>query len=119
MRQPRRTHSFPFLKKGKEKEEGAETWTKLVARSLLFRVHPKFRPAGVQSGSAICILEELSDGAEVAKIAGFTSFAQESSAIQNFDIEGDRLYTKMEQGRVAFFGAFQLPSKLTDEHMIM
>lgn len=118
LQQPRKS-LFSVLRKNKEKEEGADVWTSLVARSLLFRVHPSCRPSGAQSGSAVCILEESGDGTKLAKVAGFTSFAQETTAIQSFDIEGPRLHSRLEQGRVAFYGAFQVPAKLRDEHIIL
>lgn len=117
LQQPRKS-LFSVLRNEKQKEEGADAWTSLVARSLLFRVHPGYRPPGAQSGSAVCILEECGDGTKLAKVAGFTAFAQENTAIQSFDTDGPRLYSRLEQGRVAFYGAFQVPPKLRDEHVI-
>ncbi|SPN99228.1 uncharacterized protein DNG_02265 [Cephalotrichum gorgonifer] len=111
--------SFSRRGKGKETNEDPGPWTMLVARSLLFRVHPQFRPNGVQSGTAVCVLEESDNGEKRAKLAGFTAFAQETSAIQCFDMEGDRLYSRLADGRVAFYGAFQVPEKLRDEHVIL
>lgn len=119
LQQPRKGFSFSRLRKAREKEGGPDAWTGLVARSLLFRVHPEFRPNSVQSGSAVCVLEDLDDGKKRAQVAGFTAFAQETTAIQSFDIEGPSLYSRLEQGRVAFYGAFQVPAKLRDEHIIL
>jgi hypothetical protein len=59
------------------------------------------------------------DGTPCAKVAGFIAFAQEVSVVQNFDLDGPRLYSRLEQGRVAFYGAFQVPEKLKNEHVIV
>jgi hypothetical protein len=117
LQQPRKG-LFSALRKSKEKEDGADVWTSLVARSILFRVHPNCRPPGAQSGTAICILDEDNKETKIAKVVGFTAFAQETTAIQSFDAEGPRLYSRLEQGRVAFYGAFQVPPELRDEHVI-
>lgn len=38
--------------------------------------------------------------------------------VQSFDVQGPKLYSRLEQGRVAFYGAFQVPDTLRDEHTI-
>lgn len=95
-----------------------ETWTSLVSRSVLYRVDPDFRTPGAQSGTAVCVHEESEDKVEVVKIAGFSSFAQQVSDVQRFDMEGKKFYNRLEEGRVAFYGALQAPEKLRDEHAI-
>ena len=89
----------------------------LVSRSILFRVHP--RPLVAPSGTAVCMLKELDDGTQCARVAGFVSFVQDVNAVSNFNLEGQRLWTRLEQGRVAFYGAFHVPKKLREEHIIL
>lgn len=115
MQPPRKNSPFSFLRRTKEKEEGPEAWAGLVAQSLLFRVN---RRNGLRSGSVVCVLDEIDDGRKCAKVAGFTAFAQETTAVQKFEIDGPKLYSRLVEGRVAFYGAFQVPSKLRDEHVI-
>lgn len=119
LQRPTRRFQLP-LRQGKvDPRNDRETWTRLVSRSLLFRVHPDLRPHGVQSGTAVCIMEKLDDGTECAKVAGFMAFAQDVSAVQSFDMEGEKLYKRLAEGRVAFYGAFQVPEKLREEHIIL
>jgi hypothetical protein len=96
-----------------------ETWTALVSRSVLYRVDPEFRSPGAHSGTAVCIHEESEDEVGMAKIAGFSSYCQQVSDIQRFDMEGKKFYNRLEEGRVAFYGALQAPEILRDEHVII
>jgi len=110
-------------------------WTQLISRSILFRVHPDHRPDDITSGTVVCVEgtwdnnsdNENADGrppsptssTSCAEVLGFTAFAQPSSFEQNFDVEGPRLYSRLERGQIAFFGAFQVPERLRDEHVIV
>jgi hypothetical protein len=55
----------------------------------------------------------------VAKVAGFASFVQMSSDVQRYDLEGDKLYKRLQEGRVAFYGAFKLPPELQEGYRII
>jgi hypothetical protein len=111
---------FRFSLKGKkvESETSAEVWTGTVARSVLYRVNSSSMPPGALSGTAVCIREELEDGTSCAKVAGFSSWAQ-PAAYTSFDMDGPKLYSRLEDGRVAFFGAFQAPPELRENHRIV
>lgn len=54
------------------------------------------------------------------KIAGFQSFVQPVGyAAQQYEMEGHRLWRRLEDGDVSFCGAFLLPQRLIEEHTIM
>lgn len=55
----------------------------------------------------------------VAKVAGFASFVQMSSDVQRYELEGDKLYKRLQEGRVAFYGAFELPPELREGYRII
>jgi hypothetical protein len=96
------------------------TWTVLVARSILYRVRHDVNIRGGQSGTPVCVMSsESEDGRPVAKVAGFASFVQMVSDVTRYDLEGDKLYKRLQEGRVAFYGAFQLPSNLRDGFRIL
>lgn len=111
---------FRFHLKGKKSDSqtSAELWTGTVARSVLYRVNSSPMPPGALSGTAVCIREELEDGTLCAEVAGFSSWAQ-PAAHSRFDIDGPKLYSRLEDGRVAFFGAFQAPPELREHHRIV
>ncbi|KAK4644060.1 hypothetical protein QC761_301436 [Podospora bellae-mahoneyi] len=54
----------------------------------------------------------------IAKVAGFSSFVQVASDVQRYDLEGKKLYKRLEEGRVAFYGAIQVPPELRDGYRI-
>lgn len=118
---PRR--SFRSLLSGApvDSRDDPASWTSLVARSILYRVRQpsNFKELG-QSGTPVCVVENLPNNAgKIAKVAGFSSFVQMSSDSQRFDLEGERLYKRLEEGRVAFYGAFQVPPELRDGYQIV
>jgi len=86
---------------------------------VLYRVDPDFRTPGAQSGTALCVAEELLDGTAVSTVAGFQAFVQQVSSGQRYHMEGEQLYSMLQEGSVAFYGAFQVPMKLRDEHTIV
>lgn len=53
------------------------------------------------------------------KVAGFASFVQMVSDVQKYDLEGDKLYKRLQEGRVAFYGAFQVPQELREGYQIL
>lgn len=97
------------------------TWTSLVARSILYRVHPDYPTRGGQSGVPVCVVSEDpgDTGSHSVKVAGFASFVQMVSDVQKYDLEGDKLYKRLQEGRVAFYGAFQVPQELRDGYQIL
>lgn len=109
-------------------------WTQLISRSILFRVHPDHRPEDITSGTAICVEgiwdnnngnnvdgrpPSLTSSSPCAEVLGFTAFAQPSSFEQDFDVDGPRLYSRLERGQIAFFRAVQVPERLKDKHVIV
>lgn len=97
------------------------TWTSLVARSILYRVHPDYPVRGGQSGVPVCVVSDDADGTapRSVKVAGFASFVQMVSDVQKYDLEGDKLYKRLQEGRVAFYGAFQVPQELREAYQIL
>ncbi|KAK0750078.1 hypothetical protein B0T18DRAFT_408194 [Schizothecium vesticola] len=104
-------------------------WTSLVARSILFRVRQDGAgaPRGSttksgdawQSGTPVCVVREDGTLSGIIKIAGFASFAQPVSDVQRYELEGDKLYKRLQEGRVAFYGAFQIPTELREGYKIV
>lgn len=107
--------------RAQDSRDDPSTWTSLVARSILYRVHPDYPARGGQSGVPVCV---VSDGADETaprsvKVAGFASFVQMVSDVQKYDLEGDKLYKRLQEGRVAFYGAFQVPQELREGYQIL
>nr|CDP26635.1 Putative protein of unknown function [Podospora anserina S mat+] len=72
-----------------------------------------------QSGTPVRVVEDMPDKTgKIAKVAGFSSFVQVASDVQRYDLEGQKLYKRLEEGRVAFYGAFQVPPELRDGYRI-
>jgi hypothetical protein len=94
------------------KEHDALTWKELVSRALLYRVYPDFDPPNGYSGIALYADGIREDGTEGPGIAGFQSFVQRSGHVQNFEMEGSALERRLQLGRVAFYGAFEVPAEL-------
>lgn len=108
--------------RAQDPRDDPSTWTSLVARSILYRVHPDYPARGGQSGSPVCVVPETDDENHspfTAKVAGFASFVQMVSDVQKYDLEGDRLYKRLQEGRVAFYGAFQVPEDLRENYVIL
>ncbi|KAH7002501.1 hypothetical protein EDB80DRAFT_579151 [Ilyonectria destructans] len=102
-------------------KDDLKTWVRLVAKSILYRVRQDLHVRGGQSGTPVCVLDngEENSVSPTAKVAGFASFVQMVSDVQRYDLEGDKLYKRLEEGRVAFYGAFQVPRELRDEYRII
>jgi hypothetical protein len=94
------------------KEHDKFTWTELVSRALLYRVYPDFDPPNGYSGIALYADGVRKDGTEGPGIVGFESFVQRSGQVQGFEMEGSALERRLQLGRVAFYGAFEIPADL-------
>lgn len=111
-KQSRFRNKLRRLRKSSEPCPGVRDWSEFVARSVLYRVNHNFPAPGAQSGTAVCILNDTVDSTETAKIAGFSSFAQPVSDIQRFHMEKSMLESRLAEGRIAFYGALQVPDSL-------
>lgn len=107
--------------RAQDPRDDPNTWTSFVARSILYRVHPDYPARGGQSGVPVCVVSKNTDGSasHSAKVAGFASFVQMVSDVQKYDLEGDKLYKRLQEGRVAFYGAFQVPRELREGYRIL
>jgi len=94
------------------KDHDASAWKSLVSRALLYRVYPDFDPPNGYSGLALYADGTREDGTTGLGIVGFQSFVQRSGHVQNFSMEGPALETRLRLGRVAFYGAFEVPDEL-------
>ncbi|KAF2190137.1 hypothetical protein K469DRAFT_560321 [Zopfia rhizophila CBS 207.26] len=101
------------------KEHDIRTWKDLVSRCLLYRVYPDFDPPNGYSGVALYTDGLREDGSVGPGVVGFQSFVQRSGHVQNFEMEGEALEKRLKLGRVAFYGAFQVPEELRKEHAII
>jgi hypothetical protein len=100
------------------KDHDMSTWRDLVSRALLYRVYPDFDPPNGYSGVALYADGTRQDGTEGPGVVGFQSFVQRSGHVQNFNMEGSALEKRLQLGRVAFYGAFEVPEKLKREYTI-
>jgi hypothetical protein len=92
------------------------TWTRFVSRAVLYRVNPDSDPPSGHSGTALYAEGLREDGTHGPGIVGFQSFVRRSDNPQNFRMgEGPHLEQRLKQGRVAFYGAFQVPNELRRE----
>jgi hypothetical protein len=101
------------------KDHDMMTWEKLISRALLYRVYPDFDPPNGYSGVALYAEGTRQDGTEGPGIVGFQSFVQRSGHVQNFNMEGPALEKRLQLGRVAFYGAFEVPEELKQEYTIV
>ncbi|KAK4198399.1 kinase-like domain-containing protein [Triangularia verruculosa] len=118
---PRRSFRSMLSRAPADPRDDPAIWTSLVARSILYRVRQPSNFKGLgQSGTPVCVVENLPNTAgKISKVAGFSSFVQMSSDNQRFDLEGELLYKRLEEGRVAFYGAFQVPAELRGGYRIV
>jgi hypothetical protein len=100
------------------KDHDMSTWKDLVSRALLYRVHPDFDPPNGYSGIALYADGVRHDGTEGPGIVGFQSFVQRSGHVQNFEMEGTALDRRLQLGRIAFYGAFEVPDELKRHYTI-
>lgn len=100
------------------KDHNISTWKDLVSRALLYRVYPDFDPPNGYSGIALYADGLREDGTTGPGVVGFQSFVQRSGHVQNFEMEGGALEKRLKLGRVAFYGAFQVPDALRREYEV-
>ena len=62
---------------------------------------------------------EREDGKHGLGVAGFQSFVQRSNHVQTYEMEDEQLNYRLNKGLVAFYGAFQVPKKIREEHVIV
>ena len=101
------------------RDHDISTWKDLVSRAVLYRVYPDFDPPTGYSGIALHAEGTREDGTEGPGIMGFQSFVQRSGVVQSFEMEGVALEKRLKLGRVAFYGAFEVPEKLKKEYRIV
>ncbi|KAF1941506.1 hypothetical protein EJ02DRAFT_347687 [Clathrospora elynae] len=94
------------------KDHDTSTWKCLVSRALLYRVCPDLDPPNGYSGMALYAMGEREDGTQGPGVVGFQSFVQRSGQVQNFAMSGPALERRLQMGRVAFYGAFEVPREL-------
>lgn len=116
----KRSSRFKAIFQSKQQPSNSlEDTVSLVSRSVLYRVNPDFRTPGTHSGTAVCVHDDPdSDNIGVAKVAGFSSFAQHVSDVQRFDLEGRKFDKRLEEGRIAFYGALRVPEELMAHEIV-
>lgn len=101
------------------KDHDMSTWKNLVSRALLYRVSPDFDPPNGYSGIALYADGVRCDGSEGPGVVGFQSFVQRSGHVQSFNMDGPALERRLQLGRVAFYGAFEVPEELKRQYDIV
>jgi hypothetical protein len=101
------------------KDHDMSTWKNLVSRALLYRMYPDFDPPNGYSGTALYADGTREDGSVGPGIVGFQSFVQRSGHVQNYAMEGPALERRLQLGRVAFYGAFEVPEELKRDYTIV
>jgi hypothetical protein len=101
------------------KDHDMSTWKNLVSRALLYRVYPDFDPPNGYSGIALYADGVRCDGSEGPGVVGFQSFVQRSGHVQSFNMDGPALERRLQLGRVAFYGAFEVPEELKRQYDIV
>jgi hypothetical protein len=101
------------------RDHSPSTWESLVSRALLYRVSPDFDPPTGYSGIALYAEGTREDGSQGPGIVGLQSFVQTSDSVQSFDMEGPALEQRLRKGRVAFYGAFQIPDELRQNYQVV
>ncbi|KAK7959605.1 uncharacterized protein PG986_004459 [Apiospora aurea] len=111
-----------LLRRGKNRQDTESELAeckRLVARSILYRVAHDYEAPGGQSGTPVCLLDESDPGMHKGKVVGFTSYMQMVQDVQHYHVEGDQLTKMLQDGRVAFYGAFKVPREMREEHVIV
>ncbi|KAJ4290471.1 hypothetical protein N0V90_010688 [Kalmusia sp. IMI 367209] len=101
------------------RDHDISTWKDLVSRAVLYRVNPDFDPPTGYSGTALYAEGTREDRTEGPGVVGFQSFVQRSGHVQNFEMEGGALDKRLKLGRVAFYGAFELPEGVKTEYQVV
>lgn len=102
------------------RDHDEHTWNKLVSRAVLYRVSPEFDPPNGSSGIALYANGLREDGSYGPGVVGLQSFVQRSGYPQNFNMsEGQAMDQRLRTGRIAFYGAFQIPDDLRTNYRII
>ncbi|KAJ4356650.1 uncharacterized protein N0V89_004686 [Didymosphaeria variabile] len=101
------------------RDQDISTWKDLVSRAVLYRVFPDFDPPTGYSGIALYAQGMREDGTEGPGVVGFQSFVQRSGHVQNFEMDGGALDKRLKLGRVAFYGAFEVPDEVKRDYRIL
>lgn len=94
-------------------------YTNLISVALLYRIHPILSPPYGHSGIALIADGSREDGSTGPGIVGFQSFVQHSDVTQVSSEDDDVLSQKLEEGVVAFYGAFEVPEELKKNYTIV
>ncbi|ORY04371.1 hypothetical protein BCR34DRAFT_572744 [Clohesyomyces aquaticus] len=114
---------FPFH--SSTPSASTEDYVSFVSNSVLYRIDPDFLPTGAHSGTAVCIHEDNRQNGggnagtlHEAKVAGFSSWAQPGRGPQRLDIDPQKLYQRLEERGLAFYGALQVPEGLRAHEVV-
>lgn len=102
--------------RGENPSEEISKWASFVSRAILYRVDPDFEEPRSNSGTAVCVVDTDTG---VQKVAGFQSFVQEVDGGQYYELEEDPFLDMLRLGTVAFYGAFEVPGQLREQHEIV
>ncbi|KAJ8107234.1 hypothetical protein OPT61_g9005 [Boeremia exigua] len=101
------------------KDQDISIWSKLVSRAVLYRVSPDFDPPQGYSGIALLTDGKREDSTQGPGVIGLQSFVQRSGHPQSFSMpEGPAMEQRLRTGRIAFYGAFQIPDELRKDYII-
>ncbi|OSS44690.1 hypothetical protein B5807_10528 [Epicoccum nigrum] len=97
------------------------TWRKMVSRAVLYRLSPDFDPPEGYSGIALYAENgKREDGSTGPGVVGMQSFVQRSMFAQTFNMpQNATMERHLRQGRIAFYGAFQVPDDLRANYTIV
>ncbi|KAF2438617.1 hypothetical protein P171DRAFT_526258 [Karstenula rhodostoma CBS 690.94] len=101
------------------RNQDISSWKDFISRAVLYRVYPDLDPPTGYSGLALYTEGVREDGTEGPGVVGFQSFVQRSGHVQNFEMEGGALDKRLRLGRVAFYGAFEVPDEVKTNYQIM
>lgn len=101
------------------RDHDMSTWKTLVSRAVLYRVYPDFDPPNGYSGVALFADGIREDGTPGQGIVGSQSFVQRSVHVQDYGMESPALDKRLQLGRVAFYGAFEVPEELRRDYTIV
>jgi hypothetical protein len=105
---------------GPLKDHDLCTWTKMVSPAVLYRINPDFDPPNGYSGIALYADGLREDGTHGPGVVGLQSFVQRTEFVRSFNVpEGQPMEQRLRNGRIAFYGAFQIPDDLRSNYTIV
>ncbi|KAF2751324.1 hypothetical protein M011DRAFT_473818 [Sporormia fimetaria CBS 119925] len=93
-------------------------WESMISRAVLYRVYPDFDSPNGHSSTALYTDDLREDRTRRLAVIGFQSFVQRSGVPQYYEMEGAPPKERLKTGRVAFYGAFQVPEALKEFNII-